>query len=200
VINIYNSQGVAGHPIWVHDNYIEGASSPATGTNHYTGTAMVTDGNASGSAQASAYVVFDSNEVVATAGTGVGIAAGHDVLATNNRIVSCGVSGNGTWYAWGANAVVIWNYYKTTQFYNNTITGTVGGMVGPGTNNAPRAFDSWINAADTSSPGTSIGSNNFTDPCLAGGSVNLKAEDTERAFWTVKIAGAGQQIGDQHQN
>lgn len=200
VINIYNSQGVAGHPIWVHDNYMEGASSPTTGTNHYTGTAMVTDGNASGSAQASAYVLFDSNEVVATAGTGVGIAAGHDVQATNNRIVSCGVSSAGSWYAWGANAVVIWNYYKSTQFYNNTITGTVGGMVGPGTNNAPRAFDSWINAADTSSPGTLIGSNDFTDPCLTGGSVNLKAEDTERAFWTAKVAGAGQQIGDQHQN
>ena len=28
VINLYRSQGSAGHPIWVHDNYIEGDSSP----------------------------------------------------------------------------------------------------------------------------------------------------------------------------
>jgi hypothetical protein len=200
VINIFNSQGVVGHPIWVHDNYMEGASAPVASGSHYTGTAMVTDGPGTGGAQPTAYVLFDSNEVVATAGTGVGIAAGHDIQATKNRIVSCGVSSTGSWYAWGANAVVIWNYYKSAQFYNNTISGTVGGMVGPGTDNAPKAFDSWFNAADTGSPNTSISDNDFTDPCLAGGSVNLKAEDAERAYWAAKVAGAAELIGDQHLN
>ena len=200
VINIFNSQGVVGHPIWVHDNYMEGASAPVASGSHYTGTAMVTDGPGTGGAQPTAYVLFDSNEVVATAGTGVGIAAGHDIQATKNRIVSCGVSSTGSWYAWGANAVVIWNYYKSAQFYNNTISGTVGAMVGPGTDNAPKAFDSWFNAADTGSPNTSISDNDFTDPCLAGGSVNLKAEDAERAYWAAKVAGAAELIGDQHLN
>jgi hypothetical protein len=200
VINIFNSQGTVGHPIWVHYNYMEGASAPTTSGSHYTGTAMVTDGTGTTGTAPTAYVLFDSNEVVATAGTGVGIAAGHDIQATKNRIVSCGVSSTGNWYAWGANAVVIWNYYKSTQFYNNTITGTEGGMVGPGTNDAPKAFDTWFNAADTTSPGSSISNNNFTDPCLAGESGNLKAEDAERAYWVAKVAAADELIGDQHLN
>jgi hypothetical protein len=41
VINIYKSQGSAGHSIWVHDNYIEGNSSTTT-TSGYTGTGILT--------------------------------------------------------------------------------------------------------------------------------------------------------------
>ncbi len=201
VINIFNSQGSQGHPISVHDNYMEGASSPVTGgSGHYTGTAMVTDGAATNPTQVTAFVQFQANQVVSTAGTGVGIASGHDITATGNRIVSCGKDSSGKWYAWGANGVVIWNYYASTLFYNNTITGTVGGMVGPTTNQAPKAFDAWINGPDATAPGTSISPNDFSDPCLANGTVNLQAESTERAFWAAKIAAAGEVIGDQHTN
>jgi hypothetical protein len=199
VINIYNSQGSQGHPIWVHDNYMEGSSSPVT-SGHYTGTAMITDGAATNGTQPTAFVLFQANEVVATAGTGVGIAAGHDISATANRIVSCGVSSAGNWYAWGANAVVIWNYYQSSQFYNNTITGSVGGMVGPGTNGVPKAFDIWGNPPDMLDPGTSVSGNDFTDPCLVGGTVNLQAENNERAFWAAKTAAADELVGDQHSN
>ena len=199
VINIFNSQGTIGHPIWVHDNYLEGASSAAASGN-YTGTSLITDGTGTNGAQPTAYVLFESNEIVATAGTGIAIAAGHDVQANGNRIVSCGLSSSGSWYAIGNPAVYIWNYYKSTEFYNNTITGTAGGVVGPGKNNAPQTYDSWINPTDKSDPGTSISDNDFTDPCLAGGSVNLKAEDAERAYWAAKVAGAAELIGDQHLN
>jgi hypothetical protein len=199
VVNIYNSQGVAGHPIWVHDNYFEGSSSPVI-KGHYTGTAMVTDGTGTNGAEPTAFVHFEANEVVATAGTGVGIAAGHDITADANRIVSCGVTGSGDWYAWGANGIVIWNYYNSTQFYNNTITGTVGGMVGPGTNDAPTAFDVWANPPDMLDPGNSVSGNDFTNPCLTNGSINLQAEDAERAFWAAKILAANEVIGDQHLN
>jgi hypothetical protein len=199
VINIFNSQGSVGHPISVHDNYMEGSSSPVT-NGHYTGTALITDGEATSTSQIPAFVQFEANEVVATAGTGVGIAAGHDISATANRIVSCGENASGNWYAWGANAIVIWNYYGSTQFYNNSIGGTVGGMVGPGTNNAPITYDSWINPPDKLDAGTSISGNDFTDPCLVGGAVNLQAEDAERAYWAAKIAAAGELIGDQHLN
>jgi len=188
VINIFNSQGSQGHPISVHDNYMEGASSP------------VTDGAATNPTQVTAFVQFQANEVVATSGTGVGIASGHDVSASANRIVSCGKDGSGKWYAWGANGVVIWNYYASTLFYNNTITGTVGGMVGPTTSQAPKAFDAWINGPDAADAGTSISPNDFSDPCLANGTVNLQAESAERAFWAAKIAAAGETIGDQHSN
>ena len=199
VINIYNSQGSQGHPIWVHDNYMEGSSSPASGGD-YTGTALITDGAATTGTQTTAFVNFEANEVVATAGTGVGIAAGHDVSATANRVVSCGITGTGTWYAWGASAVVIWNYYQSPEFYNNTITGTAGGMVGPGTNKAPKVYDVWINAADQLDPGVSVSGSDFTDPCLVGGAISLQAEDNERAYWQAKIIAASELIGDQHSN
>lgn len=199
VINIYNSQGSQGHPIHVHDNYMDGSSSPVF-TNHYTGTALITDGATTNGAQPSAYVLFEANEIVATAGTGVGIAAGHDIQATANRVVSCGVTSGGSWYAWGASAVVIWNYYASSQFYNNSVTGTVGGMVGPGTNNAPAPFDVSVINPTTLGTNVSTTDNDFTDPCLAAGGVNLQAENNERAYWTSKLASNAEVVGDQHLN
>lgn len=200
VINIYNSQGSVGHPISVHDNYMEGASSPSVNGSNYTGTSLITDGTGTNGASPTAYVTFENNQVVATAGTGVGIAAGHDISATGNRVVSCGMTSSGNWYAWGANAVMIWNVYSSTQFYNNTITTTAGGMVVPNSSNAPVAHDIWVNPPDKSDPGISTAGNEFTDPCLTSSGVALQAEDTERTFWSSKIATAGELIGDQHMN
>jgi hypothetical protein len=197
VFNIYNSQGTQANPIKVHDNYMEGSSSPVVKGN-YSGTALITDGTGTDGAQPTAFVVFQANQVVATAGTGIGIAAGHDITATANRIVSCGVSSSGTWYAWGANGIMIWNFYSNPAFYNNTITGTVGGLVGPGPNGTAIPFDVWVNPPDMLDPGNSVAGNNFTNPCLTPAGVNLQAEQTERTYWTTKTAGASELIGDQH--
>ncbi len=199
VINLYNSQGSESHPISVHDNYMEGSSSPVV-NGHYTGTALITDGAGTNGASPTAFVNFDANQVVATAGTGVGIAAGHDISATNNRVVSCGMTASGAWYAWDASAIVIWNYYNTPNFYNNTITGTSGGMVGPNAGNQPAVFDTWVNATDMQNPGNSVAGNDFTDPCMASNGVNLQAEQAERTYWATKIAQADEVIGDQHLN
>ena len=197
VINIYESQGTAAHPIEVHDNYMEGNSSPVV-TKHYTGAGLIADGPGTNGASPTAYVVFRDNQVVATPGNGIAIAAGHDITATNNRIVSCGMTADGTWYAFGAQAVAVWNYYETNPFYNNSVTGTTGGMVGPNSAGQPTAFDLWFNASDMQAPGDSVAGNDFTDPCLTSTGVNLQAEDDERTFWTQKIAAAGEAIGDQH--
>lgn len=199
VINIYNSQGAVGHPISVHDNYIEGASSPVVNGN-YSGTSLITDGTGTDGASPTAYVSFENNQVVETAGTGIGIAAGHDISASGNRVVSCGMTSSGTWYAWGANAVMIWNYYSNPHFYNNTITTTAGGMVVPNSTNLPVAHDIWVNGPDQADPGDSTAGNQFTDPCLTSTGVNLQAEAAERTYWSSKIASAGELIGDQHQN
>lgn len=197
VINLYNSQGSAAHPISVHDNYMEGASSPVYNS-HYTGTALITDGSTASGKQPTAYVIFEDNQIVATAGTGIGIAAGHDIQATGNRVVSCGITPSGTWYAWGASAIVIWNYYASTEFYNNTITTTSGGMVGPGSGNTGKAYDIWVATTSVDGPNLSTGGNNFTDPCLTSSGISLQAEEDERTYWTQKVASAGELIGDQH--
>jgi len=195
VINIYESHGTQSNPIWVHDNYMSGSSSPSINGKYYTGTALITDGSSTQGASPTAFVRFESNVIVQTAGSGIGIAYGHDVTAVNNRIVSCGKTASGAWYAWGANAVVIWNYYKIDNFYNNTISGTMGGMIGPGQNGIPVAYNIWAYPGDVGSRGNSISSNGFTDPCLTVSGLNLKAEDDERVFWDAKVTSAGVVIG-----
>ena len=197
-INIYQTQGTPDMPIWVHDNYLEGMSWPFDlGRGAYAGAALITDGDTSG-LYPSSYVLFESNEVVATAGTGVAIMYGHDVAARGNRVVSCGITGPNQWYAWGASAVVIDNYYNVSGFYNNTVSGTLGGMLGPGLHRLPQVNDSWTNPPDMLDQSNSVANNGFTDPCLVGKKIDLSAEDAERNFWAAKIVAAGQLIGDQH--
>jgi hypothetical protein len=197
VVNIYESQGSKAHPIDVSHNYIEGASSAIPGKN-YTGTALITDGDASANATPTAYVLFEDNLIVETSGSGIGIAFGHDITARENRVVSCGVDSSGNRYAWGASAAVIWNYYKSKQFYNNTITGTTGGMVGPAPNRQFKTSNELQNKTDNNDPSNSITDSNFTNPCLSSGTPNPKAEDAERARWAAEVAAAHELIGDQH--
>jgi hypothetical protein len=195
-INIYESQGSKAHPIWVHDNYIEGTSSAIPGRD-YTGTALITDGDSGPNAVPTAYVIFDNNVIVQTSGSGIGIAYGHDITARANRVVSCGRDSSGKQYAWGASAAFILNYYKSPQFYNNTIIGTTGGMVGPGPNNKPTAYNEFVGTSGKPDPSNFIRGSRFTDPCLSGGGLNLHAEDIERKRWVAKVAAAHELIGDQ---
>ena len=198
-INIYESQGSKYHPINVHDNYIEGSSAPVAPGKHYTGTALITDGSSDPHAKQSAYVRFDDNQVVATAGSGIGIAFGHDISAANNRIVSCGVTVSGLHYGWGASAIVIWNYYKDPEFRHNTITGTTGGMVGQGPHDKLKANDVWQPESKRDADNDNrIVSNTFSDPCLMDGKLNLDAEARERGYWASKLRAAHQSVGDQH--
>ena len=190
-INIYNSQGASGFPLRVHDNYLEGYSSSTTGT--YTGNGLITDGDSSG---ITAYVVFQANEMVHTAGGGVALASGHDNSAVANRVVSCGQDASGNWYSRaGVSAVTLWNYYGAANFDNNSITSTAGGIVSPDANGLPVVTDSVTLGSDGSS--TNSG-NLFTDPCLVNGVLSLAAEDAERSFWANKLKTNSITLGDQH--
>lgn len=196
-INLYSSQGSVSQPIWVHDNYIEGDSSPVTPTS-FTGVGIIADG---GKAAVTAFARFENNEVVHTAGSGVAIANGHDVTATGNRVVSCGQDASGNWYAASfAIGVYIWDVYGTgaSLFYNNTVTDSAGGLVRPNSTGGAMDADSWGSATSLAYPGNSMSGNNFTNPCLVNGQINLAAEDAERAYWAAKVAAAGELIGDQH--
>ena len=186
VFNIYKSQGTPTALINVHDNYMEGYSS--TSSPSYTGSGLIADGDAS--QPVTAYVNFTANEMVHTAGSGVEIANGHDILARNNRVVSCGVDAAGNWYAMPfVNAVVVWNYYGAAQFSNLKVAGTVGGMLRPSATLTPEIADVWVRAADLDATDT-VQTKGFADPCFVNGQLNLSAEDTERAFWRNKLATA----------
>jgi hypothetical protein len=198
VINLYRSQGSAGHPIWVHDNYMEGDSSPATPTT-FSGVGIIADGGKA--APVTAFALFENNEIVHTAGTGVAIANGHDITATGNRVVSCGQDASGNWFAMPfAQGLYIWDSYGSgpSLFYNNTVTNSAGGLVRPNANRAPEVADFWGSATSMTYPGNATNGNDFTNPCLVNGQLNLAAEDAERAYWAAKVAAAEEQIGDQH--
>ena len=190
-INIYLSQGGNGRPIAVHDNYVEGNSSPAKAT--YSGDGIITDGDSTGK---TGWILIQANEVVHTAGGGIGIASGHDVTARANRVVSCGKDAQGNIYTeYGVTAVGVWNYYKAQSFYNNTISGTLGGLVAVTQKGVLVVND--VNATSVDSTDT-ITANAFSDPCLKGGVLNLAAEDQERTYWANKLKTNAIVLGDQH--
>ncbi len=194
VFNIYKSEGTAAYVIAVHDNYMEGNSSPAT--SQYTGAGLITDGD--GAQPETAFVAFTHNQVVHTAGSGVEIASGHDIAVNANRVVSCGVNSNGSWYAAPfVNAIVVWNYYGDTQFSNIAVQGTIGGMARPNANSKPMVADLWVRTPDLDATDT-IGAQAFTDPCFAGGFPNTNAEAAERSYWQSKLSSNNISVGDQH--
>ena len=192
VINIFKSQGSADAPIVVHDNYMEGYSSSTTPS--YSGAGLIADGD--GTVPVTAFVTFEANQMVHTAGSGVEIAVGHDITARKNRVVSCGVGASGDWFAMPfVNAAILWNYYEAPDFYNNTIEGTMGGMLRPSLTDQAEIADLWDRSSDLNAT-DSVAGNEFSDPCLVNGQINVQAETAERAFWANKLATAGIVPGD----
>lgn len=193
VINIYKSQGTAAAPIRVHDNYMEGYSSITTPS--YTGAGLITDGDST--SPVTAFVNFEANTIVHTAGSGVEIASGHDIIAAGNHVVSCGIDAQGKWFAMPfVNAAILWNYYGAPDFYNNVIRNTQGGMLRPATDNTPAVADFWARVSDLDATDVYL-QNAFSDPCLVNGQTSTQAEDAERAGWAAKLAAAGIVPGDQ---
>ncbi len=191
-INIYLSQGGNGRPISVHDNYVEGNSSPAKPT--YSGNGIITDGDVTGT---TGWVVIQNNQVVHTAGGGIAIANGHDVTVKANRVVSCGRDAAGNTYTqYGPSAIGLWNYYKAPNFYNNSITTTSGGLVAVTQTGAPVVNDVLALTIDSTDV---ITGNTFSDPCMGpAGVLNLEAEDAERTYWATKLKVNAILLGDQH--
>ena len=185
VISIFKSEGSPSAPILVHDNYLEGYSS--TTTPSYTGVGIIADGD--GQVPDTGNVLIENNQMVHTAGSGVEIATGYNVAVKQNRVVSCGKDAAGDWIAMPfVNAVVVWNYYGTSVFLNNTVQATQGGMVRPSSTGTAQVADLWsastgLNATDV------LGPNQFTDPCVVSGE-GSSAEDAERNFWQGKLAAA----------
>lgn len=187
VINLYKSQGSAQNPVHIHDNYMEGYSSTTTAS--YTGTGIIADGD--GKAPDTAYALIENNQMVHAAGSGVEIAAGHDINVSANRVVSCGLDSSGHWFAMPfVNAIVVWNYYSDPAFGNLAVGGTAGGMVRPSGSGTPQIADMWARTEDLNGS-DQLQANQFTDPCMVDGQVNSNAENNERAVWTNKLSNAG---------
>ena len=197
IINLYESHGASGKPVQIHDNYLQGGFA-AGQTTYYTGVGIQMDGGSNDLAIVDGFVTITSNTIVHLAGGGISIGAGHDISVTGNRIVSCGKDASGNWLATpGVAALGMWNYYQSTQYFNNTIANNSGGLVGPDADGQPSAGG--INDPSASyALNNVVSSNSFDQPCLVGSALNLAAESVEFKRWLSSVAAAGEALGDHH--
>ena len=89
-INVYRSSGIAGSPILIHDNYIQGAYPNEPLVDSYSGGGIIADGDVTTLAEATGYVRIYDNQVVNTSNYGIAIASGHHVLVWSNHVISTG--------------------------------------------------------------------------------------------------------------
>jgi hypothetical protein len=196
VINIFQTHGASNaQPIRIHDNYLQGMSSPANSDDNYTGSGIMMDGSSNDLQSATGFVTIDNNQIVHSANAGIGINTGHDISVTGNSIVSCGKDSSGSWIATtSAQATVMWNENKSSIYFNTSISGTTGGLVRPDKSGRAQIADIW--SPDASAANNNIvGPNAFTNPCMVGGDDSLDPESEAHAQWSAKLVSAGETVG-----
>ncbi|MEO6435085.1 MAG: hypothetical protein ABIP55_04905 [Tepidisphaeraceae bacterium] len=148
-ISIYKSSGTKTSPIRIHDNSIQGAytikpwqadrkdSVWAYDWSYRGGGIMLGDGKGATAADDPGFVKAYGNTIVSTTNHGIALAAGHDLEAYGNRIVSSGKLADGRTIAAQNVGLYIWDSYHagSTRFYNNSARDNlVGWMKGTGRN------------------------------------------------------------------
>jgi hypothetical protein len=83
LVNIYRSSGTPGHPICIHNNYIQGATS-------FNSSGIVTDGDEPDPSLCTCYVDIAYNQVVGCPWTGIALAFGFDEVAHDNTVITSG--------------------------------------------------------------------------------------------------------------
>ena len=135
VINMYVSSGTAQSPVLIHDNYIQGAyPNVPTAATYGGGGIMLGDGASSNKEDAAAYLQAYNNQVISTTNQGIAIAAGHDIAAYNNRVISSGLLPDGTPIPAQNVGVYVWDLHGDRArgtFYNNSMRGNVVGWARP---------------------------------------------------------------------
>ncbi len=125
-INIFQSSGTSTDVIDIHDNYVQGVIGLIPG-DYNTGLGIITDGNCLDTLlTAKAWVYAHDNQVVQVAHGGIAMAAGHDNLMSDKRVVSSGVLADGTRYASeGVGMEYIDSYCKSTNIFLITALKTI---------------------------------------------------------------------------
>jgi hypothetical protein len=137
-VNLYNSSGMPGSPIMVHDNCIHGAYNldptaidKTDEKYHYDwsytgGGIMLGDGEAKLASDRPAYIAAMDNVVIGTTNYGIAISAGHDISFQHNTIISSGLLPNGQPIAAQNVGAYIWNVYKSNRTNPSTFTANGG--------------------------------------------------------------------------
>ena len=197
-INIYNTSGTTSSPLFVHDNYIQGAYPTNPGVDKYSGGGIICDGSASATpALATAFVEIYNNQVVSTANYGLAIASGHDNSIYNNRVVASGYLADGT-FVTGTSATALYNWnadnQSTTTFYNNLVSNNNPvGLVRPSSSGAPMRADWYF-------PGQANSAGNVSWVPKGATAPTLNDEANEITLWQNKLIANGIVIGSQTSN
>ncbi len=168
-------------------NYIHGAYPPDPTKDSFSGGGILTDGSTADTV--TAYVDIYSNQVVSTTNYGIGLAAGHDNVAYQNRIVSSGLLPDGSSLAGQNVGAYVWNFNKQTggAFANDVIRDNTIGWAKP--NNGHN--DTWFPDCPQDANNASLCTNNqaLPDP------ITLDTEQAEYSSLQQKVASAGVTIG-----
>ncbi len=189
VIEVYRSSGTPNHPLEIHDSYIQGAYPFRAAEDAYEGGGIRIDGAEDDSAEnASAFTYIHDNQVIGTVNYGIHFAAGHDNVASNNRVLGSGVLADGRKIAAQKVGLLNATAYRSQATYNNSMHDNLVG------------WTCWTAACkeqgarqDQYFPATpSDYGSNFAVP---SGRITLEMEESEYLRWREKTASAGIKVG-----
>lgn len=210
-INMYDSRGLDGSHIVIHDNLIYGSytSKPAQatyiGNDGYTydwvhsGSGIVTDGCDKSLTNPTAYVDILNNTVLETTNAGIGSTDGHHITVQGNRVFATGRLNDTTPIASQNLGTMIWNicnlssFDRTTQLSENNVVGWGVPRWGDTTvNNIWVHCQQYVNKQCV--PGTEDGIVNNNEYVEKGPIPASRIQD-EIKLWQQKLSAAGLTVG-----
>jgi Chitobiase/beta-hexosaminidase C-terminal domain/Bacterial Ig-like domain (group 2) len=193
IIDIYRSGGTPNGPLEIHDTYIQGAYPYQAAQDAYEGGGIKTDGNSDDTAQsASAFNSIHNNQVVGTVSYGIAFGAGHDNIASNNRVISSGLLADGTKIAAQHVGMVSEDIRGANQAHSSTYNNTMrDNLIGWMCWKAACSEDGYRkDQYFPASPGDYT--NNSILPATP---ITLDTEENEYQIWLNKMVSAGITIG-----
>ncbi len=188
-IDLYRSGGTANGPLEIHDTYIQGAY-PYKAQDAYAGGGIETKGAPSDSVQeAPAFNSIHDNQVIGTVNYGIKFGAGHDNIASNNRVISSGLLADGTKIA--AEDVGLVNGGAVGQgssVYNNTMRDNVVGWNCWKSSCAQEGYrkDQFFPASPVDYSANSV---------ISTRSITFNMEESEYQVWLNKVSAAAVSVG-----
>jgi parallel beta-helix repeat protein len=184
-IDISRSSGTSNQPLEIHDSYLQGAYPYKTRQDAYTGGGIKTEGSLNDSPQeAPAFNNIHDNQVVGTGAYGIKFAAGHDNIASNNRVISSGLLPDGSKLA--GQHVGMSN--GDGSMYNNTMHDNLIGWSCWSSSCSQSGYrgDQFFPAAPSDYSSNSL---------LAPQPITLEMENNEYQFWMDKLVSADVAVG-----
>jgi hypothetical protein len=192
-IDVNRSSGTPNQPLEIHDTYIQGAYPYKAAQGAYNGGGIKTEGGSNDSPQeTTAFSSIHDNQVVGTVGYGIAFTAGHDNIASNNRVISSGLLADGTRIAAQhvgmADGDVNGASVANGSMYNNIMRDNVIGWTCWTSSCAQEGYrkDQYFPVSPSDY------SNNSLIPAQP---ITLNMEDNEYQVWLNKMVSAGITVG-----